>query len=466
MMLATPVRSSAWSSTTSTPRRGDAGAGAVRRRVSWAASAGLGIENDGGSQASTTSVPRARRGDDGQRRADALGALAHAGHAEAGPAARRRDAAAVVGHRQAEADAAHARGVHGDAPRPRVPDGVGQRLLGDADDLALDAGAERRAARRWSARPARRWCAAARIDHALPAPRRRPPARRAAAAAPTPSGAPRPCACGRDRRAVSRLRGHRRRQRPPAGALRRLQLHQDRREALRQRVVDVAGDAVALFEHRLTARFERLCSSEAAVVQGQRRLPRHRLEQRRAPATLALRSPRALDSATQPSVRGGSASGATSSESTPCARLNSRTGAGSRASSPSYSIVCGPARARSASRCAAMSSRGSASDAQSGVVGRSSAGRRCWPSTGRSSARRRPAARRRRRGSRFRRPARLMNTRKKPSMSGSRTSRSSASCTASLWIAPCTRRGGGRRSRAAARRAAPAIVGRTSARWP
>ena len=59
----------------------------------------------------------ARRGDEGQRGADALGALLHAGHAEPGGRAVARDAAAVVGHRQPEADAAHRAGAHGDARR-------------------------------------------------------------------------------------------------------------------------------------------------------------------------------------------------------------------------------------------------------------------------------------------------------------------------------------------------------------
>ena len=41
------------------PRRGHAGLRLASRRPHWATSPGLGIENDGGSQASTTSVPRA-----------------------------------------------------------------------------------------------------------------------------------------------------------------------------------------------------------------------------------------------------------------------------------------------------------------------------------------------------------------------------------------------------------------------
>ena len=81
---------------------------------------------------------------------------------------------------------------------------------------------------------------------------------------------------------------------PPAGstgrALRRLQLHQDGGEALRQRVVDVARDAIALFEHRLAPLFEPALLGQPAVVQRQRRLTRHGVEQRAAPAPLAARN--------------------------------------------------------------------------------------------------------------------------------------------------------------------------------
>ena len=48
---------------------------------------------------------------------------------------------------------------------------------------------------------------------------------------------------------------------------------------------------------------------------------------------------RGVDSATQPRLRLGSASGETTIESMPLARLNSCTGAGSRGSSPAYSVV-------------------------------------------------------------------------------------------------------------------------------
>src|SRR5436305_9981811 len=112
MMLATPVRSSAWSSTTSTrataatTTRGSAimdcllGARDRERRR-------LPGEHDLGAGP--------RRGHEGQRGADALGALAHAGHAEAAGAEVARHPAAVVGHRQAEADAADGSRAHHDA---------------------------------------------------------------------------------------------------------------------------------------------------------------------------------------------------------------------------------------------------------------------------------------------------------------------------------------------------------------
>src|SRR4030095_8424257 len=130
-MLATPVLSSAWSSTSSTRART---AGLTR------ASAGnvhlhgqrRGIPGDDDLGAF------ARPGDDGQRGADALGALLHAGQAEP----RRRlvadHAAAVVGDREADADRLHGRGPHRDPARPRMADGIGERFLRDADDLALD----------------------------------------------------------------------------------------------------------------------------------------------------------------------------------------------------------------------------------------------------------------------------------------------------------------------------------------
>src|SRR4029450_8569081 len=78
-----------------------------------------------------------RRGDERQRRANVLGALAHAGHAEPGSAPVAGHAPPVVSHRQSEPDAADGAGVNDDAAGARMAGGVGQGLLGDADDLAL-----------------------------------------------------------------------------------------------------------------------------------------------------------------------------------------------------------------------------------------------------------------------------------------------------------------------------------------
>ena len=70
----------------------------------------------------------------------------------------------------------------------------------------------------------------------------------------------------------------------PRLALRRLKLHQDRGEPLREVVVDVARQPVALFEDRLAPLFDRRLSSiEPAVMQRQRRLPRDRFDQHDAP---------------------------------------------------------------------------------------------------------------------------------------------------------------------------------------
>src|SRR3982750_2380964 len=99
-MLATPVRSSAWSSTTSTAARAVLTAGETS-----ASSIGLSWNGEG------RRFPRehhfgagARRGHDRERGADPFGALLHAGHSEAGIAMFPRDAAPIVSHREPEAD--------------------------------------------------------------------------------------------------------------------------------------------------------------------------------------------------------------------------------------------------------------------------------------------------------------------------------------------------------------------------
>ena len=90
--------------------------------------------------------------------------------------------------------------------------------------------------------------------------------------------------------AVSRLAARR-----PAAALpepsrwRRLQLHQDRREPLREIVVNVARKPVALLENRLAALFEPAALGEPALMERERRLARDRFEEGDAPRTFAFR---------------------------------------------------------------------------------------------------------------------------------------------------------------------------------
>ncbi len=153
----------------------------------------------------------ARRGDDGQRRADALGALLHAGHAEARPtrvrAAMPRPSSATDSRKPIERTRGRA---DRDPARARVAHGVGQRLLRDADDLALDAVAEARQLVDRRARSARRSCAAPRSARRLQRGARCPRRRRRSAAARRPIGALRSGACAPDRprsRASRRPRG-------------------------------------------------------------------------------------------------------------------------------------------------------------------------------------------------------------------------------------------------------------------
>ena len=318
-----------------------------------------------------------------------------------------------------------------DPPGARVAHGVGQRLLRDADDLAVDAAAERRQLADGRARSACRSCGAR--DRSCAA---------SAAATSSPS-----CDCGRsadtDRRAstmcvrarstaVSRLfatAGGSEPRRP----LRRLQLHQDRAESLRQRVVDVARHPVALFEHRLPPRLDAALLGQPALVQRQRRLPRHRLEQRPPPRALARRKPGRVDSATQPRLRVGSSSGAVTRTRRRLPRLNSLHRLGqprvvaacirSSRSSPRGTSSSAPRRCRAAAQrvpvvgcpsCRSGRRRTPSTDRSGSPSGSSSQTPQAWLSDSSTSA--------------------LMKARKKPVMSGSRTSRSSASCTASLWM--------------------------------
>src|SRR6202790_5029728 len=128
MMLATPVRNSEWSSTTSTR--------------AWSVAVPVCVLLE-----STVAIPRSRNrecgwlprqhdfgagsrgGHECQRRADALGSLPHARHAEPGRAAIAGDATAIVRDRQPETDATHRPRAHGDATRACMPDGIGECLL-------------------------------------------------------------------------------------------------------------------------------------------------------------------------------------------------------------------------------------------------------------------------------------------------------------------------------------------------
>ena len=58
-----------------------------------------------------------------------------------------------------------------------------------------------------------------------------------------------------------------------------LQLHQDGGEPLREVVVNVPREAIALLEDRLTPFFDPIVIDETAVMQGQRCLPRDGLDE-------------------------------------------------------------------------------------------------------------------------------------------------------------------------------------------
>ena len=68
-----------------------------------------------------------------------------------------------------------------------------------------------------------------------------------------------------------------------AFALCPLQLHQNRRESLGHVVVNIPRETVALLEHGLPALFAANEIDETALVQRERRLTRHRLDDRDAP---------------------------------------------------------------------------------------------------------------------------------------------------------------------------------------
>src|SRR6186713_2748091 len=111
MMLATPMRNRAWSSTSSTLFL----AGALAAAPASAGDMNLGGPRDRRPrQHDFGAVPR--RGHDGQRGADAVGALLHAGQPESRRGSLVRHAAAIIGHRQPETDGLYRRGSNHDAP--------------------------------------------------------------------------------------------------------------------------------------------------------------------------------------------------------------------------------------------------------------------------------------------------------------------------------------------------------------
>src|SRR5438045_9493387 len=133
-MFATAVRIRAWSSITTTrSRSGDMFVLRDRERGRVPRQHDLGT--------------RPRGGDDGQRGADALGALVHAGEAETDALALVGDAAALVGGGATEVDGANGRWVQADGARSGVGPGVGGRVLAAARDLVYEAAAECRQVR-------------------------------------------------------------------------------------------------------------------------------------------------------------------------------------------------------------------------------------------------------------------------------------------------------------------------------
>ena len=116
--------------------------------------------------------------------------------------------------------------------------------------------------------------------------------------------------------------------------LRRLQLHQDRREPLREVVVNVAREPIALLEYRLAPLLEPALLRQAALMERQRRLPRHRFEHRDAPLQLARRRAGARQ-ADPPEIPAAEHEWRDRQRlSTPAPRLKARTASGNRTSSP------------------------------------------------------------------------------------------------------------------------------------
>src|SRR4029453_17032420 len=284
MMLATPVRSSAWSSTRSTrasPDAPDVESACnmdLRRQGRW-----FPCEHD--------FRAIAWRRHDRQRGTDTLGSLLHPNHPEPGVRRIPADAAAVVSDREAQPDRLHSRCANLDAARARGTNGIRQRLLRDRPDLAFDAVAEagelvhdhvdRNVAR-----------ALTKLGEAFQR-------RRDVLAAPdVGTKCPHRSSClGQvSARQVDRrldIEGDSRRH--AAGlALGRLKLHQNRGEPLGQVVVDVACQTVTLFEDRFAALFTPVELDQAAVVQGESCLTRDGLDENHPPPpALGLRGARA-----------------------------------------------------------------------------------------------------------------------------------------------------------------------------
>ena len=213
-----------------------------------------------------------------------------------------------------------------------VAHGVGQRLLRDADDLALDGVADSAAARRARSRSAPRWSVGAESAMRRSADARSSPPARFGRSAPTERRASMMWLRASST-AVSSFEA------TAGGSVQasrcaRLQLHQDGGEALRQLVVDVARQPVALLEDRLAPLLDRRCARPAGsgAAPASPAAPCARSSATRHSPSHGEVAP--VESAIHPSVWAPSTSGATASESTPTSRLNARTASGRRGSSP------------------------------------------------------------------------------------------------------------------------------------
>ena len=225
-----------------------------------------------------------------------------------------------------------------DAARLGVTQRVGQRLLRDADDLALDAVA---GARQFLDEHVDRHAGRALAEIGEPLDRGRDVLARSrrSAAACRPSVALRPGASA-PVRSRSRAGGGAVGVSDVQLAARSLELHQDGGEALREIVVDVARETVALFEDRLAALFGAAALDDAAVMQRERRLPRDRFDQLHAPpVVISVSAPRARRPSSSRASRRRAAAASRSSARARVRRPNARSGSGSRGSSPPYSTV-------------------------------------------------------------------------------------------------------------------------------